>query len=274
MKLHRHWWRGGGRSCRSCFTTDQRERLERLLHAAAETGLRGARPLSIEDFFALPPAAPYEVIARLSKFRREALSSDTGPLLHYPIRPLPRLAVLGTRLKSDGDVREFTGPWSPALERFRPQALVAPVPVLLALADFIQHRPASLNSLTHPIVALSGPFYGALSTQDRDRLWRTWQVPVFEQFRGCHDELLAWECEAHCGLHFYDDQLLIEASEGDSGLLITDLSSLNYPVLRLASGIEGTLETAPCGCGRTLPRLTNLRATQGIRAIQAATATV
>ncbi|MCZ2077310.1 MAG: hypothetical protein LC130_20215 [Bryobacterales bacterium] len=272
MKLHRHWWRGGGRSCRSCFTTDQRERLERLLHAAAERGLRGARPLSIEDFSTLPPADPHEVTTRLPTFRREALPSDTAPLLHYPIRPLPRLALLGTSLKSDGDVREFNGAWSPALQRFRPQALVAPAPVLLALADFIQRRPVSLNSLTHPIVALSGPSYGVLSTQDRDRLWHTWRVPLFEQFRGCHDELLAWECEAHCGLHFDDAQLLIEASEGDSGLLITDLTSLDYPVLRLASGVEGTIETAPCGCGRTLPRLANLKSTQGIRAIQAAAA--
>ncbi|HEU0140173.1 MAG TPA: hypothetical protein VFQ79_10695 [Bryobacteraceae bacterium] len=267
MKFHKHWSRE-----KSGFTPEQRLRLERVLRAAAETGFYGEQPLSLKAFSTLPPADPYEVAARLSVFRGEALSSETGPLLHYPIHPLPRLALLGTSLKSDGDVREFVGPWSPALQRFRPQALVAPGPVLLALTDSVQRRQVSLNSLTHSIVALSGPLYGILSAQDRDRLWRTWRVPLFEQFRGCREELLAWECEAHCGLHFRDEQLLIEAADGDSGLLITDLTSLDYPVLRLASGIEGTVETAPCGCGRTLPRLTNLRTTEGFRVARAAAA--
>ena len=67
-----------------------------------------------------------------------------------------------------------------------------------------------------------------LAMERRQRLWKAFRVPIFEQIIGANGVLLAAECEAHAGLH-------IESAR-------FDLSS------RL-------IETAPCGCGRPGPRL-------------------
>ena len=36
---------------------------------------------------------------------------------------------------------------------------------------------------------------------DRKLFWGAFGVPVFEQYLGLRNELLAAECDAHCGLH-------------------------------------------------------------------------
>jgi hypothetical protein len=67
-----------------------------------------------------------------------------------------------------------------------------------------------------------------LNDTDRDRLWRAFRVPIFEQIVGRAGELLAAECEAHDGLHIESPRLKIE------GLPI---------------------DASPCACGRKTPRL-------------------
>ncbi|HEV3342634.1 MAG TPA: hypothetical protein VG125_19840, partial [Pirellulales bacterium] len=82
-----------------------------------------------------------------------------------------------------------------------------------------------------------------LTEEDRERLWRAFRVPVFEQRideSGC---LLAAECEAHDGLH-------IEARE-------------------LHPRPGEVLETAPCGCGRTTPRLIAPERVENLRKVAA-----
>lgn len=85
-----------------------------------------------------------------------------------------------------------------------------------------------MESLTHAVIVLARPGDDLLTAERRERLWRAFRVPVFEQIIGERGALLAAECEAHAGLH-------IESAKYDPG---------NRPV-----------ETAPCGCGRATPRL-------------------
>jgi phenylacetate-CoA ligase len=114
--------------------------------------------------------------------------------------------------------------------------------------------------LTHSIVAFVGPEFGALTPADRDLLWARFGVPIYEQFRGLGKELLAAECDAHEGLHIREEDAIFE--EGDE-LLVTSLTNLANPMLRLRTGLRGKITTKLCGCGETGRRLLGLEAIAG-----------
>jgi hypothetical protein len=67
-----------------------------------------------------------------------------------------------------------------------------------------------------------------MSADGRDRLWRKFRVPSFEQIIDEDGTLFAAECEVHCGLH-------IESA-------------------RFAVG-DHEIDREPCACGRATPRL-------------------
>ncbi len=73
---------------------------------------------------------------------------------------------------------------------------------------------------------------------------------------------IAWECEAHDGLHYSADALHIETiadtPERPPVSVITSLYAHAMPLLRYRLGDLCELDTAPCRCGIGLPRLKNL----------------
>src|SRR5271157_250641 len=77
------------------------------------------------------------------------------------------------------------------------------------------------------ILALHYPGFPFLSETQRDQLWQVFQVPVFAVLLDRNGRLLAYECEAHSGLH----------------------------VGPQAPWSAGVLESAPCECGRPGSRL-------------------
>jgi len=159
-------------------------------------------------------------------------------VFRYPMDPAPRTAVLAAcfrqpRLRPNYPVRVFPRGWSEEVSAFAPAAIAAPREQLLGLAA--AERPPAF---THAVIALESPGDPMLSAAERQRLWRTFRVPVFEQIIGPDGELLAAECEAHDGLH-------IEAP------------GLPWDGYRL--------ELAPCGCGRKTPRLTPSESAERIR---------
>ncbi len=121
----------------------------------------------------------------------------------------------------------FAGGWSPEAARFAPAAIAATREQLLKLAEDPAVR------LTHAVIALARPGEILLTDADRDLLWRRFRVPVFEQIIGTDGEVLAAECEAHDGLHVED-------------------SSREWA--------EFKVETAPCACGKSTPRLLGVEA--------------
>jgi hypothetical protein len=156
--------------------------------------------------------------------------------------PAPRTAVLAacfrqTRLRPNYPVRVFPWGWSEEVSAFAPAAVAAFREQLLGLAAI--DRPPIF---THAVIALVNPGDPMLSAAERQRLWRTFRVPVFEQIIGPDGKLLAAECEAHAGLH-------IEAP------------GLPWDGYRV--------ELAPCGCGRKTPRLTQCEAAESIRSAAA-----
>jgi hypothetical protein len=122
-------------------------------------------------------------------------------VFRYPIEPAPRTAVLADWFREPGiisksrAVRIFPHGWCEEAARFSPGAIAATRDRLLALAAGVS------PPLTHALIALERAGDPMLSAADRDRLWRAFRVPVFEQIIGPRGELLAAECEAHDGLH-------------------------------------------------------------------------
>lgn len=140
------------------------------------------------------------------------------------------------------------------LREFAPQALAAPVDALRAGADL----PSVFGPLRNAVIAFTGILEGPLTPEDGDRLWRQYQVPVFEQFLGMEGELLAWECEIHHGLHVREEAAFFEGG-GQDRLMVSFLANPRLPMLRLETGMSGRLVEEPCPCGEPAPRLVDLR---------------
>ena len=156
--------------------------------------------------------------------------------------PAPRTAVLAAcfrqpRLRPNYPVRVFPQGWSEEVSAFAPAALAASREQLLGLAAL--GRPPVF---THAVIAIQNPGDPLLTVAERQLLWRTFRVPVFEQIVGPCGELLAAECEAHDGLHI-------------------ETAGLTWDGYRL--------ELAPCGCGRKTPRLTSAEPGERIRSAAA-----
>jgi phenylacetate-CoA ligase len=79
---------------------------------------------------------------------------------------------------------------------------------------------------------------------------------------------VAAECSARNGLHVQEDHFLVEVVDPDSGepvgegeqgeLVFTTLTKEALPLIRYRTGDIGTVDGAPCECGRTLARVTRL----------------
>ncbi len=130
----------------------------------------------------------------------------------------------------------FDEGWDAAAGAYRPAAIAATWPQMESL--FAQ----KIASLTHALIVLARAEDTLLTLEQRRRLWRAFRVPVFEQIIGENGALLAAECEAHAGLHIESRKLEV------AGL---------------------SLESAPCGCGRTTPRIRRQGQAEEIRAAAA-----
>jgi len=76
---------------------------------------------------------------------------------------------------------------------------------------------------------------------------------------GCRDGgLVALECPDG-GLHIFAESMLVEIlepdAEGRGEIVLTNLDSHAFPMIRYRTGDIGSLDPTPCRCGRTLPKL-------------------
>jgi len=91
----------------------------------------------------------------------------------------------------------YVDPFAPGaaqqIREFRPAVIAGTLQKILAFGGEL--RP------THAVVAFSWEGSRCLSESERDDLWEAYHVPVFEQVITPDGRLVAWECEAHEGLH-------------------------------------------------------------------------
>lgn len=191
-------------------------------------------------------------VIRLETFQNGAARRGRRPRLLYPLGQAgqgPRTAVLDVEVVETSSVRFFRSGWGQRLERWRPEAVAAPVGIL---------RKMHLPPLRNAVIAFTGLLHGELTESDRRMFWDVFQVPVFEQFLGLDGHALAAECEAHEGLHIRPEHAVFEVPGNQ--LVVTSLTDVTHPVLRAATGFSGWVDTAPCHCGAVTPRLRDVRA--------------
>jgi len=107
-----------------------------------------------------------------------------------------RTAILVRGFVETRRIRVFPEGWSERTSRFAPEVLAGQLVQLRQLACQIDRPPIS-----HALVVLHYAGDSPVAQEDRDRLWRAFGVPVFEQYLNDRNEVLAAECEAHGGLH-------------------------------------------------------------------------
>jgi hypothetical protein len=132
--------------------------------------------------------------------------------------------------------------------------------------EILAGRFASLVSLAgsvrveRALIVLTGVREGVLEAPDRDRLWSAFGVPVFEQHLGLDGQVVAHECEAHDGLHIVQNNAVLELAphRTAANLLLTSLTDVEQPTLRLRTGFSGEIRLGECECGSSEPRLMHL----------------
>lgn len=119
----------------------------------------------------------------------------TGASFIHPMNPEPpRTAILMRGFQETKMVRVFPHGWDQRAERFQPDSIAGSREQLRKLARRTVH-------VDHSVIAFSFEGESGLSHSDRELFWKAFGVPVFEQFLGSRNELLAMECDAHAGLH-------------------------------------------------------------------------
>lgn len=108
----------------------------------------------------------------------------------------------------------------------------------------------------HAVLVRTGLDDGLLSPMERDGLWLRYGLPMFEHLTGMDGEILAWECEAHCGLHVMEENVVLELVQGE--LLLTSLTDLVQPTIQVRTGWTASIESDTCDCGRPGYRLSQL----------------
>src|ERR1051326_9423162 len=140
------------------------------------------------------------------------------------------------------------------LKSLEATALAAPVSVLREMAAAIELGQQEVHALKHFIVSFTGGNEGELREEDREQFWRVFQVPVFEQRVGFDGRVVAYECDAHDGLHVMPESAAFEET-AETELLMTSLTDLRYPTLRVGTRMAHSIESECCGCGNAAPRL-------------------
>lgn len=120
--------------------------------------------------------------------------SKTAPSFVHPLDPAPRTAILVPGFQSTRSIRVFPHGWDDAARKFAPAAVAGTFDQLLSLAG-------QGVQLTHAVICLSWRRKDLLTASQRELLWSAFGVPVFEQYLGSDNVLLAFECGAHASLH-------------------------------------------------------------------------
>jgi len=174
-----------------------------------------------------------------------------------PLEHTPKTAILMAGFQQTSGVKMIAGNWSQGLKRFGASALAAPLTVLRELATSVETGEQEINGLKHFVIPFTGGEQGELREDDRERFWRVFQVPLFEQRLGFDGRVIAYECEAHSGMHILPERAAFEET-ADSELLLTSLTDLRHPTLRVGTRTSGKIQHECCDCGNASPRLVGI----------------
>jgi len=118
----------------------------------------------------------------------------TGARFIHPLDPELRTAILASGFAETKHVRVFPRGWNERTERFRPSSIAG-------TAEHLRKAAKLRVNVENSIVVFSWEGQSGLSHADRETFWQAFGVPIYEQYLGAGNELLAMECDAHSGLH-------------------------------------------------------------------------
>jgi len=162
--------------------------------------------------------------------------------------------VLNSFSMTEANMAEYAD----AIDRYRPDIIVAYVGPLVQLAEWLL---ACGRKVWQPHAIIGGA--EAMHGFQRDAIQQAFGAPAFNTY-GCREfMLIAAECEQRHGLHVNSDHLVAElrlpdgaASGSTTGdVIVTDLFNYGMPFVRYANGDMATASTQRCACGRGLPLL-------------------
>ncbi|WP_333676354.1 phenylacetate--CoA ligase family protein [Dyella sp.] len=162
--------------------------------------------------------------------------------------------VLNSFKMTEANMAEYAD----AIDRYRPDIIVAYVGPLVQLAEWLT---ACGRKIWRPQAIIGGA--EAMHGFQREAIEQAFMAPAFNTY-GCREfMLIGAECEQRHGLHVNSDHLVVElrtahgaASEGHAGeVVITDLFNYGMPFVRYANGDMATASEERCSCGRGLPLL-------------------
>lgn len=190
-------------------------------------------------------------------FRDTWIKAGVAPRLSHPLAIASRTAIVGASFRAVPGTRLFHwGEDVRPLEAFAPQTLAADIFHLRAIANAVETGRLNLRQVRHALIAFSGAVQGDLTRRDLDTLWRVFQVPIFEQRLGGDGMPIARECEVHDGLHVAAENAVVEQIGGE--LVLTSLTDVASPLLRVRTGYRANLVEGLCHCGRADARIRSL----------------
>jgi hypothetical protein len=146
--------------------------------------------------------------------------------------------------------------WLERLERFEPESIAASPNRLLLLGDLKRDGKLTLPTVRHSLVMQFELGEAWITEEERDELWQSFQVPVFEQICDHRGQLLAHECEARDGLHIGDGQTWIVDLEARLWHAEGGQSVINRTkIVPEPTGLHGRVVLEGCACGKPGPRL-------------------
>ncbi len=230
-----------------------------LLEAASLGSLEQIRRLAsiAVGLECLPPLDPGDYLSRPAWFQNSAVRRTTPLAWRFSQAPSARTAMLMEGLHGRGSARLFPDGLGRMLAWCGAEAIAGPLGRICKLGRALESGELRMRPLSRAVIVFVRPHEQPLSDDDREQLWRQFQVPIYEHLLGYAGELLAWECEAHEGLHVCSETAIFEnRAAGQANLILaTSLVNLAYPMLRLVMEREGWIIEGLCPCGQSGERL-------------------
>lgn len=150
------------------------------------------------------------------------------------------------------------------LRRHRPTMLFGYPSALTYIARHAEKRGTRLDDLGVKVAFVTSE---RLYDDQREAISRVFGCRVANGYGGRDAGFIAHECPAG-GMHLSAEDIVVEAVDNDGSpvapgqpgeLVVTELSTAEFPFVRYRTGDVGVLDDARCPCGRGLPLLRDLQ---------------
>jgi phenylacetate-CoA ligase len=170
--------------------------------------------------------------------------------------------LLNSRLLSAFDMGEDAlADYARAIASFRPKKMYGYASALYLLASYFQRTHLPAPGELRAVFTTAEPLFSF----QRAAIEASFGCRVGSEYGSRDGGLVAQECPEG-GLHIFAEGMYVEVVDADSQglgeIVVTCLDSLVFPIIRYRTGDVGSLDTTPCPCGRSLPKLRTVEGRQ------------